>query len=77
MGSFDSKVKQIVDYYLLQKKLHNLSKGNDIEEEEKMRNGYIVSTSLLMNWRANMHYNIISKYLDSMNIDSLKEDELK
>ena len=77
MTSIDLELKQIVSYYLLQKKLQNLTKGNNVEEDKNIRNIYLVSTSILMNWKVNMNYTIISTYLDSMSIDSLKEENLK
>ena len=75
MGTSDSKIEQILDYYLLQKKIENLKKENNSKENSEISNGYIIGTNLLREWKRLVKYEFISKYLDNQNIESKKKNE--
>ena len=77
MGSIDSKVEQLLDYYKLQKKISNLKIENKENENSKLTNGYLFSSSLIKEWKIKMNYINISKYLDNQNIESMNYKEQK
>ena len=77
MGSIDSKFEQILDYYLLQKKIDNLKKENKEMENNKYSKGYFISSSLIREWKIKMNYNNISNYLNNQNIELMNYKEQK
>ena len=51
MGSIDSKIEQILDYYLLQKRIENLKKENNEKENTKFINACFFSSTLIREWK--------------------------
>ena len=68
---------QVLDYYLLQKKIRKLTEGNYEEEENKVAKGYLLSSDIMSNWKRNTNYKKISDFLDLQEIDFLKPNSIK
>ena len=60
----------IIHYYLFQKKLHNyLNKTNAEEDEDKIKEGYIMHPDWIENWRNIINYKGIKAYLDELGLN--------
>ena len=70
-------MEQILDYYLLQKKIRKLTEGNYQEEDNKVTKGYLLSSIIISKWKRNTNYKKISDFLDMQNIDFLSPKEIK
>ena len=79
MGTSNLKNNNIFKYYIFQKKFKKYLTGKIFEKERKIiKNGYLIPLDWIKEWKRKINYNIISKNLDSLQIEStkLKENQI-
>ena len=79
MGTSNLKNNNIFKYYIFQKKFKKYLTGKIFEKERKIiKNGYLIPLDWIKEWKRKINYNIISKKLDSLQIEStkLKENQI-
>jgi ubiquitin C-terminal hydrolase len=79
MGTSSLKKNNIFRYYIFQKKFKNYLTGKISDKErKKIKNGYLIPLDWIKEWKRKINYNIISKNLDSLQIEStkLKENQI-
>ena len=79
MGTSNLKNNNIFKYYIFQKKFKKYLTGKIFEKErKKIKNGYLIPLDWIKEWKRKINYNIISKNLDSLQIEStkLKENQI-
>ena len=79
MGTSNLKNNNIFKYYIFQKKFKKYLTGKIFEKErKKIKNGYLIPLDWIKEWKRKINYNIISKKLDSLQIEStkLKENQI-
>jgi len=71
MGTSSLKNNNILKYYIFQKKVKKYLTGKIFEKERiKAKAGYLVPLDWIKEWKRKINYNIISKKLDSLQIES-------
>jgi hypothetical protein len=76
MGTSSLKKNNIFRYYIFQKKFKNYLTGKISDKErKKIKNGYLIPFDWIKEWKRIINYNIISKNLDSFQIESTKLNE--
>jgi hypothetical protein len=79
MGTSNLKNNNVFKYYIFQKKFKKYLTGKIFEKERKIiKNGYLIPLDWIKEWKRKINYNIISKNLDSLQIEStkLKENQI-
>ena len=79
MRTSNLKNNNIFKYYIFQKKFKKYLTGKIFEKERKIiKNGYLIPLDWIKEWKRKINYNIISKNLDSLQIEStkLKENQI-
>ena len=79
MGTSSLKNNSIFKYYIFQKKFKKYLTGKISDKERNIiKKGYLVPPDWIKEWKRNINYNIISKNLDSFEIEStkLKENQI-
>ena len=74
MGAKNTKIDNILYYYIFQKKINNyLNKPKEREDKINLKNGYIINPEWIKEWKRRINYGkLVSDYLDHFNINSTK-----
>ena len=74
MGAKNTKIDNILYYYIFQKKINNyLNNTGKREDETSLKKGYIINPEWIKEWKRRINYGkLVSDYLDHFNINSTK-----
>ena len=75
MGLLFPKFKPILKYYLLQKKIKENLRNENITDNNNIKKGYYLHPNFIKEWKKGIDYLSISKYLDTFNIENNKFSE--
>ena len=77
MGAHNTKIKNILYYYVFQKKINNYLKiAEKRKEKTHLKNGYIINPEWIKEWKRRINYDkIVSEYLVHFNLNSKKLNE--
>ena len=76
MDSRESTIKQILYYYVFQKKIDQFFRGEKIEKDKKIKKGYIINPEFIKEWKRRKNYvKIKKKYFENFNIEKTKLDK--
>jgi len=74
MGGKNTKIDNILYYYIFQKKINNyLNNTGKREDETSLKKGYIINPEWIKEWKRRINYDkLVSDYLVHFNINSTK-----
>ena len=74
MGTKNTKIDNILYYYVFQKKIKNyLNYYGKRKDKFSLKDGYIISPDWIKEWKMRINYDkIVADYLDYFNLDSTK-----
>jgi len=77
MGTQNTKIDNILYYYVFQKKINNYLNHYIIRKDKfSLKDGYIISPDWIKEWKMRINYNkIVEDYLDYFNLNSTKLNE--
>ena len=77
MGTKNTKIDNILYYYVFQKKIKNyLNYYNKRKDKFSLKDGYIISPDWIKEWKMRINYDkLVADYLDYFNLDSNKLNE--
>jgi len=74
MGVKNTKIDNILYYYVFQKKINNYLNNDEKRKDKKLlKIGYIINPEWIKEWKRRINYDkLVSDYLDHFNINSIK-----
>ena len=75
VSSESSKIEQILEYYIFQRKIKNQLNNINIKDNDDIKEGYLVNPDWIKEWKKMIGYNLIIKYFGNLSINDNKLDE--
>ena len=75
MGSESSKIQQILEYYLFQRKIRDQLNNINTKDNDEIREGYLVNPDWIKEWKKMIGYNEIIQYFGHLTINDNKLDD--
>ena len=70
MGSEHSKLQQILDYYIFQKKIKSNLRNENREDNYKPFNGYFIHPDWIKEWKKTYNYESLCHFLNTLSIEN-------
>ena len=67
-----SKIEQILEYYLFQRKIINQLNNKDTKDNYDIEDGYLVNPDWIKEWKKMIGYNAIIQYFSHLSINDSK-----